>query len=312
MNPALTRRASGWVAAAAVLLLAACSPSSPSQPSRTTLTSQDAAGFEHVHGVQVDPTDRTVLVATHSGVWLVPDPYQDGPRTARLAGDGRQDTMGMTVSDDGTVYASGHPAPGEQTDLAEPNLGLIRSTDRAVTWGRVSSAGEVDFHALTTATTADGVLHIVGLDSATSRLLISDDGGTTWTAGAAVEARSVLIMRDDPDEIVVTTPLGLQLSHDGGQTFTTVRDAPTLVFVEAGLGAELVGIDPTGVVWTGAPGLDEWTRHGLVPSPVQAMTYVPDDGPGRQPWILVATDAGLFTSIDLGTSWEPALDQVTE
>ena len=309
MNPAHKRRGSGWLAAGTVLLLSACTPTSPPAPTVTRVAAQNLPDFGHVHDVQVDPADHTVLIATHTGVWTMPDPFEEDPGQLERAGEGRQDTMGMTVTVDGALYASGHPAPGEQTDLKTPNLGLIRSTDGATTWDQVSLTGEVDFHALSTATTDTGAERVVGLDSATSRLLISNDSGASWTPGATVEARDVHVMRADPDTIVATTPTGLQLSRDTGQTFTLDRDAPTLVLVDAGLGGTLVGIDPQGAVWTGSPGGTDWTEHGTAPSGTQAMTYVSDDSPGNQPWILLATDTGLFTSRDLGASWEPALGQ---
>ncbi|WP_454044623.1 F510_1955 family glycosylhydrolase [Cellulosimicrobium sp. Marseille-Q8652] len=311
MNPALKGRASRWAAAGTVLLLAACTPTPPPANTPTSQEPQDVAEFGHVHDVQVDPVDHTILVATHTGVWTMPGPFGDEPVQPQRAGAGRQDTMGMTLAVDGTVYASGHPAPGEQTDLKAPNLGLVRSTDGAATWEQVSLAGEVDFHALSTATTDTGAVRVVGLDSATSRLLISDDSGATWTPGATVPARDVHVVDADPDTVVATTPTGLQLSHDAGQTFTPDRDAPALVLVEAGLGSELIGLDTNGTVWTSTPGLDRWTAHGAAPGQVQAMTYVPDDSPGNQPWILLVTDIGLFTSRDLGASWDPVLGQET-
>src|SRR5690606_7787129 len=93
MNPASMRRASGWAAAATVLLLAACTPSSPPTPTVTRVASQDLTDLGHVHDVQVAPLDHTILVATHTGVWTIPDPFGDEPRQLQRAGEGRQDTM---------------------------------------------------------------------------------------------------------------------------------------------------------------------------------------------------------------------------
>ncbi|MEV8027562.1 F510_1955 family glycosylhydrolase [Cellulosimicrobium funkei] len=309
MNPAHKTPGRGWLAAGTVLLLAACAPTPPPAPAVTTLAPQHLPDFGHVHDVQVDPADHTVLIATHTGVWTMPDPFGDDAGQPQRAGAGRQDTMGMTVAVDGTIYASGHPGPGEQTELKTPNLGLIRSTDAATTWEQISLTGEVDLHALNTATIDTGAVRVVGLDSATSRLLISDDSGESWTPGATIEAWGIHVMGADPDTIVATTPTGLQLSRDAGHTFSPDRAAPTLVLVDAGLGGTLVGIDPQGTVWTGSPGSDDWTEHGTTPGEAQAMTCVSDDSPGNQPWILLATDTGLFTSRDLGASWEPALGQ---
>ncbi|MFJ1510308.1 WD40/YVTN/BNR-like repeat-containing protein [Cellulosimicrobium funkei] len=307
LNPALTRRVTGWAAAGSVLLLAACTPTPPPTPAATTLASQNLPDFGHVHDVQVVRDDRSVLIATHTGVWTLGDPFASDPGPIERVGAGRQDTMAMTLAVDGTVYASGHPAPGEQPELEVPDLGLIRSSDGAVTWDQVSLTGEVDFHALSTASAGDGTVRVVGLDSGTSSVLVSDDAGETWSRGATVEARDVHLLDADPDTVVATTPTGLQLSRDGGRSFSPDRDAPALVLVDDERGGRLIGIDARGTFWTGTPGTESWDSHGTAPEGVQAMTYVPDDSPGNQPWVLVATDTGLFTSRDLGASWDPVL-----
>ncbi|PZR52423.1 hypothetical protein DNL40_12185 [Xylanimonas oleitrophica] len=298
-------------AAALMLILTACSASpeppgeSPSEgsanPSGATL---NRAEFSHLHSLVFDEQDRALYAATHAGVWALPDPTAPAEAdraTAQRLGSGTQDTMGMTLAPDGSLLASGHPGPGEATDLAAPNLGLIRSTDRAQTWEPVSLAGEVDFHALA-ATDNAGAERIVGLDSASSTLLTSNDAGRTWKHGATVAAHDLAFLPDDPNQIIATTPDGVQISQDFGQSFSVLANAPLLVFVEATTTGDIVGIDTSGLVWTATASATNWEAHGTADGePLEAMTVAV--GPDATSHLVVATDQRLMISTDLGITW---------
>jgi hypothetical protein len=57
-----------------------------------------------------------------------------------------------------------------------PHLGLIASRDGGRTWESVSLAGDADFHVLRVVEDL-----IYGYDAATAMLLVSQDGGKSWT-----------------------------------------------------------------------------------------------------------------------------------
>ncbi|WP_125776166.1 F510_1955 family glycosylhydrolase [Antribacter gilvus] len=285
---------------AGLLLLGSCSGSGDGGPA----VDRPVDGFSHIHALASDPEGEAVLAATHAGVWRLPKPgVRTDDRGPSLVGAGLQDTMGMTASPDGGLYASGHPAPGDQPDLPAPNLGLLRSDDGAETWQSVSLLGQVDFHTLDAAPLGEGV-RIVGLDSGTSTVLVSDDQGATWSAGATLGAIDLLMNRQEPDIILATTQDGLHVSDDAGSTFAPVIGAPSLLFVDPGPGGTLVGIDASGLVWTGSEVFDSWKRHGMAPGKPQAMAYLADDADGSAGWLLVAGEAGVSATSDLGATWE--------
>lgn len=300
MPPAL-RRARILAGGAAVLILTACS-NAPEQTTATTTT--HASEFGHVHALTFD--DRALYAATHFGVWQLPYPTTDAadPASLRRIGAGTQDTMGMTLGTDGALYASGHPGPGEAPELSVPNLGLIRSDDDARTWESISLRGEVDFHALTT-TSVNGREQIAGLDSATSTILVSDDGGATWDRRAKEPAHDLAFLPQSADRLIATTPNGLVMSTDAGRSFTVVAGAPLLLLVETMPGGRIVGIDTAGTVWTGSPELADWQSHGTLPDgAAQAMTYGAGAAPDDPSLLAVATDEAVVTSADLGASWQ--------
>lgn len=135
----------------------------------------------HVHGLEQDPADGTVYVATHSGVLSV------GAEGARRVGTGKQDIMGFTLAGPGSFYGSGHPGPNEP---GPPQLGLIRSDDAVRTWQPLSLQGAADLHALSV---SGQVVH--GWDSVSGALLRSEDGGITWTSGAVADIADLDIDR---------------------------------------------------------------------------------------------------------------------
>ncbi len=92
--------------------------------------------------MSVNDDTSQILLATHDGLFDVTK------QPASKIG-GTNDLMGFTAGKDGIFYASGHP-PGPGSDLPNPPLGLIKSTDGGQTWEKLSRQGESDFHALTT------------------------------------------------------------------------------------------------------------------------------------------------------------------
>lgn len=268
------------------LAVAACTSSLPAVdvgvPSRSAGTDP---GFGHVHGIDLNPADGLIYVATHTGVFRL---SAEGPQ--RVA-DRYQDTMGFVVAGPDLFLASGHP------DLREPgppHVGLIRSTDRAQTWTTVALSGEADFHSLTVTGST-----VYGLDSTDGLVLRSDDGGQTWQAGAALAAADLEVDPTDPRRVLATTGDGLQESDDAGATFETSRNQPPspLLMVDHVQGGEaaLVGVDRSGGVWeSNGTG---WRQIGALPSAPQAFTVLPD---GRY---AAGTEEGVLTSDDAGRSW---------
>ncbi len=165
-----------------------------------------ATGPVHVHGLGINPADGSLFIATHTGLFRA----SPGDETAEQVGDSLQDTMGFTVVGDDTFLGSGHPGPGEQGPSL---LGLIRSTDAGESWEPVSLSGEADFHALEA---ADG--RVYGFDSANGRLMISDDGGETWSEREPPEPLlDLAIHPTDAERLAASGEGGVYVSADDGE-----------------------------------------------------------------------------------------------
>jgi len=242
---------------AALLALAGCAA--------TTATTGDGhtdQALSHVHGIVADPEGDGFLLGTHEGIFPA---TQTGELGQRVTGSDF-DAMGLTVVDD-TLLASGHPGPDTPVELGTPNLGIIRSADRAETWEPVAFTGEKDFHALTAG--PDGTIY--GLSSDSTQLQISTDQGSTWNAtGAALVAVSFAV--DTAGRIVAATPDGLQVSTDDAATFALWPNAPLLFMLNASPDHQrLVGVGNGGKIWVTTAGATQWTEAGTVHGTAQAI-----------------------------------------
>lgn len=111
----------------------------------TDLLAPRDPGPVHVHGLGINPADKTLFIATHTGTYRVPPDAEQAVR----AGDSLQDTMGFTIVGPNRFLGSGHPDPQAMREQnLPPNLGLIESTDAGRTWRPISLLGEADFHVL--------------------------------------------------------------------------------------------------------------------------------------------------------------------
>lgn len=221
LGPMLARRRPiAAVAAVAVLGLAACGndePSGSDQPAgeqsaaQTPPTAQER--LAHIHGLGVDPSTKTLYVATHYGLFEA----AKGSEKLRQVGDSTQDIMGFSVVSADRFVGSGHPDPSQNLP---PNLGLIESRDGGRTWKNISLLGEADFHVLRSAGE-----RVYGFDGTQGRLMVSSNGGRSWqqrTPPAAVF--DLAVDPRDPDSIVVSTERGVFASTNAGKGWRQVRD----------------------------------------------------------------------------------------
>ena len=191
------------------LVLGGCG-SAPSQPDqlRPAAPVSDRAALEHVHGLALEPHDRTLYVATHHGLFRAPE----GERRLRRVGTSATDVMGFSIVSPGRFLGSGHPAAGAP---GPPNLGLIGSADRGLSWHQLSLSGQADFHVLRAA----GRM-LYGFDGLQNRLMVSRDSGRSWEASTAPSHVFDLVVDPrDNQHVVVATGEGLFASRDAAKTW---------------------------------------------------------------------------------------------
>ena len=138
---------------------------------QTPTTFSRTIDWRHIHGLGIDPTDRTILyIATHGDFYHSHD--GSPPFKVDIV---RADYMAFNAPPNAGVplYASGHPATGGNTCL-------IKSTDGGQSLEGVAKVLEpsVDFHSMTVSNSDPDT--IIGFDSGGRGLFKTTDAGKTW------------------------------------------------------------------------------------------------------------------------------------
>lgn len=176
-------------------------------PAIRDLLAPSDPGPIHVHGLGINPADKALFIATHTGTYRVAPNAEQATRV----GGSRQDTMGFTVVGPNRFLGSGHPDPQAMREQKlPPNLGLIESTDGGRTWTPISLLGQADFHVL-----RSNGRRIYGVDASNARLMLSPDRGQTWIEREPPTA--LLDLAVDPAQ-----PKRLLASGEGGVFASTV------------------------------------------------------------------------------------------
>jgi hypothetical protein len=253
--------------AAATLSLAgaACGANSATHDTPAPHPPDDQLG--HVHGLGVNPADDALYVASHLGVYRM----ADGQRPVRVA-DRYQDTMGFTVVGPNQFLASGHPDLRE--DLPS-SLGLIYSSDAAQRWTALALQGQADFHILEPTSDRlyaydanSGQLLIFPNKPW--------ENARTWQQAGQLELADLAAAPNNAHELAATTVNGqLLLSDDGGHTFTEVAEAPRLVFIDWAQAGQLVGVDSQSRIFISTRPVGPWQPTGVARGEPQALDAIP-------------------------------------
>ena len=276
-------------ALAALLVIPSVVDSDDDSDGQTTTQAQPRTpGLTHVHALAVEPTDGSLLLASHSGLFRL------GDSGFERVGTKEQDLMGFGIAAPNTYVASGHPAPEDQLGDVVTHLGLIRSRNAGRTWRNVALDGVADFHILR----ARGPL-IYGYDVAGNRLLVTMNGGREWhqrrvpgdpvfdlALDPARPTRALAVLRD-----------GLYGTTNAGRRWGLVsRQLGFLAWPAAG---ELYLIDVAGTVFTSVDGV-AWRPVGTIGASPVALT----SGPSGELYVAL-DDRTIRVSRDKGRTWQP-------
>ena len=268
-----------------------------SETSSQETTNPRTVFWQHVHGLGIDPSDRSILyIAAHG------DFYQSisgGPpvKVDKI----RADYMAFNAPQSPGVplYASGHPSTGG-------NTGLIKSTDRGQTWQVVSRVLEppVDFHAMAVSKSNPNV--IIGFDSAARGLFKTTDGGTTWDTLQYPEYIIALaILPTDSQVVFAGTGKGIYKSSDGAKSWT-------LLETYKGIGIFAMTFDEDGILYVSTQtfGLVRSSDLGHtwenVNGPALTITSIAVDSVKDVIYVAGHSNEGfqeVYRSLDDGTTW---------
>lgn len=247
-------------------------------------------GPVHVHGLGINPADRALFIATHTGTYRIPP----GAKKAERVGDGRQDTMGFTVVGPNRFLGSGHPDPDSMVrQNLPPNLGLIESTDGGRTWVSISLLGEADFHVL-----RSRGAQVYGFDSTNGRLLVSGDRGRTWSPrpipGALID---LAVNPERSSHVVAASERGLITSLDDAQSWRELAGGVGLLAWPTA--QRLLLVDGGGKVYSSRDSGRRWNAVGEVGGPPAAFL-----AQTAEELYVALHDGTVKRSTNFGRSWE--------
>jgi hypothetical protein len=176
----------------------------------------------YVNGLEIDPDTGEFLLTTNRGFFRI---ARDGSKLREIHGtartkDGRSSPVGTFLSflplGHGRFLGSGHP---DKRGALPQFLGVFSSDDDGKTWTILSRLGRADLHKFI-------AIHkrIYADDAVLSAMLISDDGGKTFTEHFTPRGLVIdfVVDPDDPHTILVSTEQQLFVSHDDGDSWRPV------------------------------------------------------------------------------------------
>jgi hypothetical protein len=284
------RPTNALAAAVLSLLLAvgavACGDDEPTVQPAEQQPGDQGQTVHHIHGLGVGPTDGTLYVATHTGLFEA----ADGEQEMRRIGDSEQDIMGFSVVGPERFIGSGHPDPNDGS--SPPNLGLIESRDGGKTWENISLLGEADFHVLRSSGE-----RIYGFNGIDGRLMVSTDGGRQWAKRTPPAAMyDLAIDPGDTDHIVASTERGIFSSANAGKTWRP-RRGDTAGLLAWPAADRLYLVDGQGQVQRSGDGGRRWQQAGSIGG--QPVAFIADESE----LYVALSDSTVKRSEDGGARW---------
>ncbi len=246
-------------------------------------------GPVHVHGLGINPSDGSLFIATHTGLFRV---GKNSRKAVRIA-DRFQDTMGFSIVGANRFLGSGHPDAREQE--LPPLLGLIESTDAGKSWEPISLLGEADFHVLRSAGA-----RVYGYDASNDRLLTSSDQGGTWKELGKPGPIVDLAFNARVPRLLATAAgsleQGMYESRNDGQSWKRLNDAVGLLAWPAP--NRLYLVDGLGQVLASPNGGRTLMKRGEIGGEPAALLAV-----GTDELYAALHDGTIKRSKDGGASW---------
>ena len=219
------RRAAPVLLAATAVVMGGCK-SAPPGGLREHGGSQRLVDFSkrppYVNGLEIDPETGEFLLTTNRGFFRI---ARDGSKVREIHGvartrGGRSSPVGTFLSflplGHGRFLGSGHP---DDKGALPQFLGVLRTDDDGKHWTIISRLGRADLHKFI-------AIHnrIYAFDAVLSAMLISEDGGKTFTEHFTPRGLVIDFAVDptDPHTILAATEQQLYVSHDDGDSWRPV------------------------------------------------------------------------------------------
>lgn len=166
----------------AALVLAGCGSSNddaptPAKPASDRLVDLTAKP-PLVNALDIDPQTKDFLLTTNKGFFRIdPETKKVTEVNGTITAGSKSSTVGtflflLTTGNGQELIGSGHP---DTEDLPQ-FLGFIKSPDGGKTWQVLSRLGDADLHKIITVGDK-----LIAFDAVLGAMLVSDDGGKTFT-----------------------------------------------------------------------------------------------------------------------------------
>lgn len=290
---------------AAAAILAGCggsahtgsAPAPPSAPKSNRLV--DGSRPPYITGLAVNPTDRSLLLATNRGLYGIDaDGHHAQAIASRVRAGSRVGAFGERVSSlaylhAGELLGSGHPNWAERR--LPPFLGVIESRDDGASWTAIARVGFSDLHVLVVSGST-----VYGYDTVLGGVVASYDAGRTFSERSAPSEAVVLDLAVDPHadrHLLASSESAIFSSPDGGNSWRALTNAAAsrLAWTSRGL----YRADADRSVLTSSDGGKTWRRVGELPGTPGKLVETAEG-------TLYAglTDGSIVTSGDGGSSWK--------
>ena len=252
-----------------------------------------------VNALDIDPADGRFLLTTNRGFYKI-DPKTKkveqvrGTVTSGTASSTVGTFLELVATGPKTLLGSGHP---DQEGALPAFLGFIRSDDAGKTWQILSRLGEADLHKIV-------ALHdkLYAFDAVLGAMLISDDGGRTFTERFTPRGLVIDFVVDpqDPKYLLASTEDQLYRSEDEGERWRAVAPGEGIRLAWAE-GDTILRADKDGTVLRSTNRGQTFDRIGKVPGePYKFKTL------DAQRHFLALSDGTIVETKDGGETWAVA------
>ena len=250
-----------------------------------------------VNALDIDPQSKDFLLTTNRGFFrIAPDGGKVTPINGTISAQGKRSTVGtfleLLVVGPKQFIGSGHP---DQQGTLPSFLGFIISEDDGKTWTAVSRLGNADLHKIIR-------MHdrMYAFDAVLSAILISDDGGRTFTENFTPRGLIIDFEVDpaDPKRIVASNDNELFRSTDTGESWRPI-DRREGIRLSWPAPDALYRALKDGTVERSRNGGDTWEKAGSVDGEPYKFKAI-----GKDELYLALSDGTIMHTTDGAKTWE--------
>ncbi|HVG39050.1 MAG TPA: YCF48-related protein, partial [Pyrinomonadaceae bacterium] len=267
------------------------------------LPTSQVVGLVNVESLAIDPRNADVIYA---GTWYLPYKSTDGGQTWKSIKTG--------MIDDSDVFAIDIDPRNPNHVIASACSGIYDSQDMGETWRKVQGipSSSRRTRAILQHPSSAGVIFA----GTTEGFWRSTSGGNSWDimTSKQLEINSIAVHPENPQNVYIgTNNYGVMISHDGGKTFApsnsgfSARRAYFILPDREQTGRMYLATINTatggGFFYLSTDGGETW-QPSMRNMPSRLISYSVTQDRLDANKLYIASNMGLYRSLDRGASWE--------